>query len=118
MARSIAEVGSLIHVEPESIEPDELLLELSQLVAPPSRSVRVEEVGEHSIIGPYSALERLIAAVHLQEHVLLHTKVIGAVILTWSHGNTCIDDGNELDTLVVEEIINVFGQVAKVQGVN
>jgi len=38
---TVAEVGCLVHVEPDAVEPDEFLLELSQLVAPPCTGVRV-----------------------------------------------------------------------------
>lgn len=65
MASPVAEICRLIHVEPEAIESQEIVVERCQLGLPPRSGRFVEKVREDCLVRPDHAFEGLVRVKHL-----------------------------------------------------
>ena len=82
---------------------------------PPVGCVGVEEIGEGCLGGPCAALKDLVSFKSLQEHVVVLSFRESAVPIILSHGDACVDDGHELERVVLlEEVFGVGGEVSEV----
>ena len=78
LAWTVAEVRGLIHILPESVEL-EILMELRQLLSPPSVSVWREEIWVNGFVGPDLA-HRKAAISKFHEHILLDAALVSVIL--------------------------------------
>jgi hypothetical protein len=108
VANTGAEVGGLVHIEPQAIESN-FVLEVAEPLLPPGVGVLSEEIWEGGIIWPNLSGEDLLLSVdiNLDEDVIVNTIGVSFIALG-SLGETSIDDWDVVHVLGVEVLHEVW----------
>ncbi|KAB8079809.1 hypothetical protein EE612_000068 [Oryza sativa] len=100
-----AEVGCLVHVDPEAIHGHKVM-KPPHLVDPPRDAIGVEEVREVDGAGPH--LRQVWLPVQLDEDVALHAALVHAIGVV--HGDAGVDEDNVLHALCMD-LVKEFQQL-------
>lgn len=110
VAVAIAEVGSFVHVLPETVEW-KLFVEVAQHFTPPLLGSIPEEIWENGVVWPYLTGEQCIGTlVGIDKHTPIFSGVVNAIISAISLSDASIDDWDELDVVGVDRRVDKIGE--------